>query len=221
MKTVFKKQICEAFAYMHEYPADLEQPNEAMVLRLTNYMKSNGQGSGNHVNFHEANIAFVFESHGFHLAKKGSIPDKDGYYYVYQVGGSQKKGDFMLFWVSDGEIQSKIMVDAKHTNSKSIYLNDGWFDVDTIYIVSHNAGTKRYPKYECFIGLGQDIPTEEDTKVMYHIIEIKKELNKSKKTMLTRFLSVVFRFANQYSCKQFTEEFTTERFQKTLSWLEP
>lgn len=70
MKTEFKKNIFQAFAYMREHPAELEKPNERMVLKLTEYMKSTGQGSGNHVNFHEANIADVFESNGFCLAKR-------------------------------------------------------------------------------------------------------------------------------------------------------
>jgi hypothetical protein len=220
-KTDFKQNASRSLAYMRENPNELEKKNTTMTSKLTGYMKSSGQGSANKVTDHEANIAEVFETNGFTLAPRRSLPEMDGYYYVYQSGGSQQKGDFLLFWILDGEIKSKIILDAKHSNSKSIYLNDGWFETDTIYIVSFNAGTKKYPKYTCLIGLGKDIPTESDSKVMSHIIEIKKELNKSKKTMLTNFLSVVFRFANQYSCKQFTDEFSSDRFQKTLAWLEP
>lgn len=220
-KTEFKIKAAGALTYIRDNPNELEKKNTIMTDKLTEYMKSGGQGSANKVTPHEANIAEVFEAHGFSLAPRKSLPETDGYYYVYQSGGSQQKGDFLLYWILDGEIKSKIVLDAKHSNSKSIYLNDGWFESDTIYIVSFNSGTKKYPKYACLVGLGQDIPTDSDSKVMYHIIEIKKELNKSKKTMLTNFLSVVFRFANQYSCKQFTDEFSSDRFQKTLAWLEP
>lgn len=206
---------------MNENPSDLEKKNQTYVEKLSAYMKTSGQGSANKVTPHEANIAEVLERSGFALTPKKKLPSEDGYYYVYQMGGSQQKGDFLLYWMLGGEMKSNIILDAKHSNSNSIYLNDGWFEPDTIYVLSFNSGTKKYPKNTCAIAIGQDIPTESDSKVMYHIIEIKKELNKSKKTMLTTFLSVVFRFANQYSCKQFTDEFRSDRFQKTLAWLAP
>jgi hypothetical protein len=184
-------------------------------------MKTKGQGSSNKPTSHEAGIAIVLEAHGFILAHRKLNPTDAGYYYRYQGKGSQQKGDFELFWVKHGNIQSKLMLDAKHSNTKIIILNDGWFDEETIYIISYNAGTPKYPKYACFIGLGRDIPTECDDKIMYLIRELKKELNRTKKTMLTNFLGIYFRFANQYSCTQFTEEFAQDRLRKTLEWLEP
>lgn len=219
-KTTFKSKVRRTLEFMRMNPSLLEKTNVTMIAKLTTYMDSSGHGSANKVNNHEANIAEILETCGFSLSPRKTLPSVDGYYYIYQSGGSQQKGDFLLFWHKDGEIQSKILVDAKHTNSKSIYLNDGWFETDTIYVVSHNSGTKKYPKFECLIGLGQDIPTESDSKVMYHIIEMKKGLNKSKNKD-TDFLLPYFRFANQYSCNQFTDEFSADRFAKTLAWLEP
>lgn len=221
IKAIFKSKIIQALTHMREAPAELEMKNVVMFQKLTEYMKTTGQGSANEVKHHEANIAEKFESHGFLLAPRNTLPETDGYYYVYQAGGSQQKGDFMLFWMLDGEMQSKIIFDAKHSNGKSIYLNDGWFEEDTIYIVSFNAGTAKYPKPTCLIGLGQHIPTEKDSEEMRRIIKIKQELNKNEKDTTTDFLRKYFRFANQYSCKQFTDDFMTDRFEKTLAWLQP
>lgn len=220
-KQEFKAKALQAITYMRENPNELEKNNIDMFQKLTNYMKSSGQGSANKVTNHEANIAEVFEKYGFILAPHKALPEEDGYYYVYQESGSQQKGDFMIFWILDGEMKSKIILDAKHSNSKSIYLNDGWFEIDTIYIVSFNSGTKKYPINTCLIGLGQDIPTEKDSEEMRRIIKIKQELNESKNDNDTDFLKKYFRFANQYSCKQFTNEFSNDRFEKTLAWLEP
>jgi hypothetical protein len=218
-KQHFKQQVLNAFKFMRENPSALEAPCVSMVDKLSAYMKSSGQGSANKVTNHEANIASVFEENGFSLAPRKSSPTDDGYYYVYQSGGSQKKGDFVLFWYVDGETCSKIVVDAKHSNSKSIYLNDGWFDEDTVYIISYNAGTKKFPKLECFIGMGQDIPTDLERAEMEELVKFKQQKNSEKNVV--GFVRIYIRFANQYSCKRFTGDFTIDRFEKTLSWLEP
>ena len=42
-----------------------------------------------------------------------------------------------------------------------------------------------------------------------------------RKNIKTDFLSIYFRLANGYSTKQFTPEFISDRFKKTVSWLLP
>jgi hypothetical protein len=144
-------------------------------------------------------------------------------YYWYQPAGSQKSGDFLLFRSEGGTKKDEVLFDAKHTNSATFYLNDGWFNQDTIYVVSfsESAGRGLGRKKICFVGLGQDIPTENDTMIMNHYNDFKKAENSKRKDMKPDFLSVYIRFANQYSTKQFTPEFISDRFKKTVSWLLP
>ena len=219
-KYEFKFNLSNAFTFMRENPDELEKNPIDMIKKLSDYMKSSGQSSANHVTNHEASISVIFEKYGFELSTQDE--KKDGYYYVYQMGGSQKKGDFFLFWVNNGKFQSSIVADAKHSNKNVFYLNDGWFEEETIYIISFSENISRGVwKKMCFVGLGKDIPTEEDSVVMKEIIEMKKKLNSEKRSRLTSHLKVVFRFANQYSCKQFNHEFTRIQFEKMLAWLEP
>lgn len=219
----FKTAISQALAFMRENPANLTGNPKDMMSKLDASVKSSGQGTANKACGHEASIAVVLETNGFTLAPRKVVPNECGYYYWYQPNGSQKKPDFVLFWVLDSVKQYEIIIDAKHGSKDQIVLNDGWFDNDTIYIISFTATLARRAGRTplCLIGLGRDIATESDSKIMEHIIGIKNELNKNKKTMLTSFLKICFRFANQYSCKQFTPEFRDDRFQKTLSWLGP
>jgi hypothetical protein len=222
-KSGFKTSITNALTYMRENPTHLMLTPKDMMAKLDASVKSNGQGTANKACPHEASIALVWESNGFSLAPRKVVPADDGYYYWYQPNGSQQKPDFVLFWVLEGVKQSEVIFDAKQGSKDTILLNDGWFHEDYIYIVSFTSALKRGTARSqlCLIALGQDIGTEQDNKIMRHIVEIKKELNQSKKSMLTSFLKICFRFANQYSCKQFTEEFRDYRFQKTVSWLLP
>jgi hypothetical protein len=186
-------------------------------------MKTKGQSSANEVKPHEACIASVFQSRGFILAPRNIVPKEDGMYYWYQRAGSQQSGDFLLFWVFNGKKQSDVLFDAKHANSETIFLNDGWFNEDTIYIVSYSksGGRGKARKYTCFIGLGQDIPTEKDSTIMASYNEIKREMNMKRKSREPDYLAVYVRFANQYSTKQFTDEYAEDRLKKTVSWLLP
>jgi hypothetical protein len=217
----FILSISRALAYMRENPTDLTGNPKDMITKLDASVKSAGQGTANKACGHEASIAIVLEANGFTLAPRKVVPREEGYYYWYQPNGSQKKPDFILFWVLNGVKKSEVIIDAKHGSKDQIVLNDGWFDNDTIYIISFTATVTRKAgrQSSCLIGMGRDIVTESDSKIMAHIISIKNELNKNKKSMLTSFLKICFRFANKYSCKQFTPEFREDRFQKTLSWL--
>lgn len=216
-----KIQLTKALTHMRTSPECLKLSQSGVMATLDNYLKTDGQGSANKATNQEACIASVLETHGFELAARKSIPETDGIYYWYQGQGSQKKGDFTVFEIEDGEMVRSVVIDAKHTNTSTFYLNDGWFDDDTVYIISYKQTKKWWGNTlnMCVIGLGQDIPTESDKRVMAHIIGLKKELNNSKKTLGATFLQIVFRFANKYSCNQFQPEFNEQLFQKTLSWI--
>ena len=216
-----KIQLTKALTHMRTSPECLKLSQSGVMATLDNYLKTDGQGSANKATNQEACIASVLESYGFVLAARKSIPETDGIYYWYQGQGSQKKGDFTVFEIEDGEMVRSVIIDAKHTNTSTFYLNDGWFDDNTVYIISYKQTKKRWGNTlnMCVIGLGQDIPTESDKRVMAHIIAVKKELNNSKKTLGATFLQIVFRFANKYSCNQFQPEFNEQLFQKTLSWI--
>ena len=222
-QTQFKNAIVESLKFMKQNPEYLERNPNELLSKLKDYMKTKGQSSANEVKAHEACIAEVFETNGFKLSPRKVIPKEDGTYYWYQPDGSQRCGDFLLFWVLKGEKQSEIIVDAKHTNSESIYLNDGWFNEDTIYIVSYTKSMGRgiTKRNLCLIGLGKDIPTEHDSEIMEFYNTIKREMNQKRKDKKPDYLSVYIRFANQYSTKQFTDDYTENRFNKTVSWLLP
>jgi hypothetical protein len=207
---------------MNRNPEVLEEHPTEIIDRLIDYMETNGQGSGNEVKAHEACIADVLESHGFSIADRNVVPTADGLYYWYQPAGSQKSGDFDLFYVEHGEKKSSTLIDAKHTNMGTFYLNDGWFNTDTIYVVSFSvsAGRGLGRKKTCFIGLGQDIPTEKDSKIMAYYNEFKRTENARRKDMEPDFLTIYVRFANQYSTKQFDPEFLNDRFEKTMMWIQ-
>ena len=135
--------IKNSLDYMNNNPEKLEEHPTEMIDRLIEYMETNGQSSSNEVKAHEACIAVVFESNGFKLAKRNIVPAEDGLYYWYQPAGSQKSGDFLLFRVENGIKKEEVLFDAKHTNSGTFYLNVGWFNKNTIYIVSFSVSADR------------------------------------------------------------------------------
>jgi hypothetical protein len=194
-----------------------------MLERLKNHSDSSGQGSANDPTPHEACIAEIFEENEINLAPvRNQVPKENGLHFWYQPGGTQQKGDFLLFWTLDGEKQSSILIDAKHTNGGTFYLNDGWFWDDIIYIVSYCRNVKRGEWVnQCFIGLGQDIPTEKDKEIWDFYNTKKREMNTNRKELEPDYLQPYFRFAHQYSCKQFDSDFTASRFVNVAEWLQP
>ena len=217
----FRTAINISLDYMNKNPEKLEEHPTEMIDRLIGYMETNGQSSANEVKAHEACIAVVFEANGFKLAQRNVVPPEAGFYYWYQPAGSQKSGDFLLFRVEDGK-KEEVLFDAKHTSNTTIKLNDGWFNKDTIYIISFSESIGRsLRKKICFIGLGQDIPTDKDIPANDECNRLKKEWNTMRKNIETDYLSIYFRLANGYSTKQFTHEFISDRFQKTVSWILP
>jgi hypothetical protein len=207
---------------MNNNPGKLEEHPDEMIDRLIEYMETKGQSSANEVKAHEACVARVFEENRFNLAPRNVVPADDGMYYWYQPAGSQKSGDFLVFCVEGGKKTDEVLFDAKHTNDTTFKLNDGWFNKDTVYIISFRVATGRgLPrKLICFIGLGQDIPTDKDIPANDECNRLKKEWNTMRKNIETDFLSIYFRLANGYSTKQFTPDFTAHRFYKTVEWLQ-
>lgn len=204
-----------ALAHMRATPQDLESDGGDMVDELQDYISSDGQGTGNKVSEHEACIAIVLESHGFVRAPRRTTPEIDGLYYWYQLRGSQQAGDFLVFEVKHGVRCAERILDAKHSNGTSVYLNDGTFEPGTIYIVSFTRcldrikGQRTKPREEvCFVGAGEDVFTEKDRAVMASWRAALRELNVLDSD--TDHLRVYARSANQYNCSRFTPEFREE-----------
>lgn len=215
-----------ALSHMRINPHVLEQKPAAMVAALQAYIGSDGQGTGNKVSEHEACIATVLEEMGFTRAPRGTTPTTDGLWYWYQLQGSQQAGDFLIFEVKDGVKQAERILDAKHSNGVSIYLNDGTFEPGTIYIVSFTRcldrikGQRKKPREQvCFIGLGEDIFTDKDRDVMTAWRAALRAMNAAGAD--TDHLRVYARSANQYSCGRFTPEFAAGCWEKTSASLAP
>jgi len=211
---------------MRSNPQELEKKPTEMVATLQAYIGSDGQGTGNKVSEHEACIAVVLESTGFIRAPRGTIPTTDGLWYWYQLQGSQQSGDFMVFEVKDGTKTWEQILDAKHSNGVSIYLNDGTFEEGTIYIVSFTRcldrikGQRKKPRENvCFVGFGQHVMTEKDRETIARWRATLRALNEVSND--TDHLRLYARSANQYDCKRFTTEFTLECWEKLMSSLSP
>lgn len=213
-----------ALAFMQTNPQELESCNNALTTTLQKYLGTNGQGTGNKVTDHETCIAQTLEKFGFVLAPRGTTPTTDGLYYWYQLQGSQQSGDFLVFEVKDGKKVSERILDAKHSNGTSIYLNDGIFEKDTIYIISFTRckekvpGERKKPREQvCFLGLGQDIMTEKDRTILMKWRDTLRSLNATASD--TDHLRLYARSANQYDCKRFTPEFTLSCWNQILTSL--
>lgn len=201
-----------ALAHMRAHPEELERTPTDTMRRLQEYLKTNGQGTGNKVTAHEACVAECLEAHGFVLTPRGTTPTADGLYYWYQLQGSQQAGDFLVFEVVGGVKTFERILDAKHSNGMSIYLNDGTFEPGTIYIVSFTRcldrirGQRKKPRQNvCFLGCGEDIFTDTDREAMTRWRSILRDINQTATD--TDHLRLYARSANQYNCDRFTPEF--------------
>ena len=184
------------------YPELLEQEYPETVKFLHALTDKKGQGSGNMPTHQEACFAIEAQKHGFTFGESVT----DGCYIKYQPFGTQRSIDFILIEVLGG-ITKSIKIDLKHTNTKSFYWNDGWFENDVIYIISYSIKKQN----RIYIGYGDDTPIEQDKIDMAEIVEFKKKWNSENKN--SGFLRKYLRFANQYSCEQFTDEFSREKFE--------
>lgn len=222
-----KQLINSAVMAMNSNPAILEEDPVEMMSRLKRHCDTHGQGSANPVTRHEGCIAVVLEASGIRLApERNVVPAENGVYFWYQAGGTQKKGDFTAFCAIDGVATESVILDAKHSNGTTIYLNDGTFETDVVYIISF---TRILPKVKgqrrgerenvCVIALGQDVMSEEDRARLVRWREEIRRLNSL--DMGDGSLCLYARSANKYECgKRFGSEFTKECLEKTLAWLE-
>lgn len=205
-------KILDVLQTIRRDPSLLERQLPELKGFLSKKAGKSGQGVANSIPDHEVCFADVLNSHGFLFLSKDVQPTVGFPYYHHQIGGTQTKIDFQIYETVNEKIVT-IPVDLKHTNSKTFYLNDGWFDSDTIYIVSWTL--KKINKV--LIAYGNDIPTDEEQDYMNELIALKKKLNTERKN--TGSLVPYIRFANQYKCDRFTEEFTNTQFEKVLSVL--
>ena len=165
-------------------------------------------GFGNAPTAQEASFAIEAEKLGFKFIKNTETPE-DGLFYKYQLNGSQSKIDFVLY-----EGSKTVRFDLKSGKSETFYWNDGWFEEGVIYVISYKS--KKAEKI--YVGLGQESYEECDNLAWNAVRETIKKMNKELKN--TKFLKIYNRLANQYSCKQFTSEFSEERFNSLLRTLE-
>ena len=180
---------------------------------------SAAQGTGNKVTGQEASFAAVLESHCFVLQAKDKEIAAAGKYYYYQVNGSQKSIDFRVVQHDGTKVTGSADFDLKHSVGDVFFLNDGWFHENVIYVVSWMRKTseprkKKVVEPATFIGLGQDIPTKEETALMEELLAIKKKYNTEFKGCGS--LCTYIRFANRYTCGRFTKEYTDECYEKVV-----
>ncbi len=213
---LYKLQITNLLEFIYENPDYLEKKNtdKDIEKRLNDSCDKNGQGSANKANDHEVNFAELLEKYEFKQETKKNLSClPNGLYYIYQINGTQKAPDFTTIKVQDKIVIFRNDFDLKHSNSDTIYFNDGWFTDDIIYIINYSLKKK----FKMIIGLGQNIRTEEENNQILEIRKIKEELNTKYKNSKTN-LNIVFRFANQYKCN-FTSELITTNYTKLIDYI--
>jgi hypothetical protein len=166
------------------------------------------KGFGNAPTEQEGSFAVEVEKLGFKFVKNTDAPTTE-LTYKYQLNGSQSKIDFVLI-----EGAKTVKFDLKSGNLESFYWNDGWFERGVVYVISY----KRKKSEQVYIGLGEESYEECDNTAWNSIRDTIKKMNKETKN--TKFLRIYNRLANQYSCKQFTPEFSEEKFNSVLRFLE-
>jgi len=182
------------------------------------------QGSGNQVTDQETCFAAALESVGFQYSSPKVPAVADGFYYIYQVNGTQRSIDFQAYdWVS-GAKRKSVNFDLKHTKTETFFLNDGWFHENIVYVVSWMRKTseprkKKVVEPATFIALGQNIPTAEEAALYEELCEIKKKYNTDYKG--SGSFHCYLRFANTYKCDRFTPEFTSESLAAVLNLVGP
>lgn len=169
-----------------------------------------GETIGNRPTDQEASVAVELEKVEGKFLKETETPPNDGLFYKYQVNnGLYSKTDFVVY-----EGTKIIKIELKSSKGESVVLNDGWFYENIIYVFSYKS--KKVEKI-C-IALGQEVYEECDNMAWNAIRETIKKMNEEPKN--NKFLKIYNRLANQYSCKQFTPEFTEERFNSVIKFLE-
>jgi hypothetical protein len=171
-------------------------------------------GSGNQPTDQEVSFADVLEDTGFQFLPKSTdmLSCVAGYYYRYQVNGTQQSIDFQVQEKEEtGTWLPPISMDLKRTSSDVFFLNDGWFSDDVMYVISWerriSEPRKRLIREKTvYIGWGATIPTPEETAYMKELQAIRTKINTETKGVGS--LLTYVRFANRYSCQRFTPEVT-------------
>lgn len=192
---MFTDILRDVLETIYNNPDVLEEQHTDMKKKL-HLQCGGGQSSGNQATFHEAAFA--------HLLEQYEIP------YTYQVGGTQRAGDFR---VVDPETGRAYDFDLKHTNGMNYYLNDGTHEDGVIYVVSFT----HKKEHKCLIAYGEDIMTAKDKTAIEKRRALLRTINEQDAD--TDFLRLYVRSANQYSCKQFTSDFLEDRFTKVVTSL--
>jgi hypothetical protein len=214
---MLRQKTISILTNIHEHPGLLERKLPEMVAFLQKQGDADSQGTGNKVTDQEACFADIATKEGFTFLPKDIEPKLKGLYYQYQLKGSQQSLDFALCeFKSGGKLERKYILDCKHTNTKTFFLNDGWFEKDVIYLVNWNQGTKGKPNLKLYIALGQEIPSEEEKDSMKKLQELKIDINKNTENVGS-FRPYV-RFANQYKCDRFKEK-DMEHFANVLAFI--
>ena len=218
----FLTKLTSVYQTIRRDPSCLRQVLPAMKAKLHSQGNLLAQGTGNQPTDQECSFAAVLETHGFVFQPKGFQPSDPGLYYLYQVNGSQQSLDFQVYEMTGVGIGSFVNLDLKHTTTDVFYLNDGWFHKDVVYIVTWERRTslprtKKATVLATFLGLGQDIPSAEESALMSEMIAMKNKYNAESKGVGS--LCTYVRFANRYKCDRFTPESTETCFQAVLDSL--
>ena len=220
--SAFRTPVSTLFGILHSNPQLLEEKHPDMKKKLDAYC-GKGQGLGNKCSDQEACFAVVCEDNGWTLRPEDA---EEGFYYTYQAQGTQKAIDFQLMYIEGGEVIESVSIDLKHGDKEAIFLNDGTFLEDVVYVISFTRllprvkGQRKCTREQvCVIARGQDVMTEKDKKALENRFALLKQLNSIKEDL--DYLVLYARNANQFSCKRFSSPFTQECLQKTQSWLVP
>jgi hypothetical protein len=197
-------------------PLILKSVYPEVIKRLQTQGNADSQGTGNKVTPHEAAFAVLLETSGFTWIPKNKKNDhlKDlpvtGFYYIYQANGSQAAVDFEVFSVEASTITESYKIDCKQSNSETIMLNDGWFDKDTLYVMTWTS--KKVIKN--MVAFGDTFITKEDDEMYKDTRRIIAELNSKPKKGIN-FLRY-FRCANQFGMKSFNDTFVQSCVAKSI-----
>lgn len=210
-------KIIQAFLSHLSSSPDVLRKDPSELIDIKKKLHSQGdaasQGSGNQVTDQETCFAAALESFSFKYSSSKIPPTEDGFYYIYQVNGTQRSIDFQAYeWISSSSTKRKIVnFDLKHTKSDTFFLNDGWFHENVVYVISwmrkiSEPRKKKVVEPATFIAFGENIPTEEEIALYTELCEIKKKYNTDYKG--SGSFHCYLRFANTYKCDRFTPEFT-------------
>lgn len=187
--------------------------------RLQSQGNTESDGTGNKVTNQEAAFAQLLDQKGFTWIPKMKKDDyklalaNQGLCYIYQVNGTQQSLDFMLMYVMDGQVKHNIVIDCKYSSSSKIFLNDGWFEDNVVYLFTwtHKKQTRT------FLGLKHDFTTQEENDARTLVRKQIAEMNKTTKN--SRNLVIYVRCANTYSLKNFNDELITGCYNKVIQWI--